>query len=163
MRPTQPPVQFMIRVLSLGVKQPEREADHWPPPNAKYKNEWSNISAASPTTSHFVCMELTEVTLPHYRWLNVPDVCACCYCVMLYQLLSLRDNEWWADRICIYTYRTVLGALAVGCGQMQKTNQLLVCIRSGCLMTVSCSLLVCCQCCAIAGVLYAAAVETSSM
>jgi len=59
---------------------------------------------------------------------------------MLYQLLSLCSTEWWADRICvcIYIYRTVLGALAVGCGQMQKTNQLLVCIRSGRLMTVSC-------------------------
>jgi hypothetical protein len=32
----------------------------------------------------------------------------------------------------------VLGAVAVGCGQMQKTNQLPVWIRSGHLMTVSC-------------------------
>ena len=63
--------------------------------------------------------------------------------------------------MCIY--RTVLGALAVGCGQMQNRNQLLVCVSSGRLMTVSCvhcwsavsavPLLVCCQCCAIAGVL----------
>jgi len=40
--------------------------------------------------------------------------------------------------ICMYTCGTVLGALAVGCGQMQKTNQLLVWIRSGRLMTLSC-------------------------
>ena len=37
-----------------------------------------------------------------------------------------------------YTCGTVLGALAVGCGQMWKTNQLLVWIRAGRLMTVSC-------------------------
>ena len=38
----------------------------------------------------------------------------------------------------MYTCGTVLGALAVRCGQMHKTNQLLVCIRSGRLITVSC-------------------------
>jgi len=27
--PTQPPIQWVSGVLSLGVKRPEREADHW--------------------------------------------------------------------------------------------------------------------------------------
>jgi hypothetical protein len=87
---------------------------------------------------HFVFMECTGANLPHYLWLNVHDACVCSHCVMLYQLLSSHGTEWWADRTCLYTCGTVLGALAVECGQMQKTNQLLVWIRSGCLMTVGC-------------------------
>jgi len=40
-------------VLSLGVKQPRGEAGHSPPSNAKFKNEWSNTSAASPPLMPF--------------------------------------------------------------------------------------------------------------
>jgi hypothetical protein len=43
----------MIRVLSVGIKQPEREADHSPTSNAKFKNEWSNTSAATPPLTPF--------------------------------------------------------------------------------------------------------------
>jgi hypothetical protein len=32
------------RALSLGVKQPGREADHSPPSSAEIKNEWSYTS-----------------------------------------------------------------------------------------------------------------------
>jgi hypothetical protein len=39
--PTQPPIQWVPRALSLGVKQPGHEADHSPPSNAEVKNEWS--------------------------------------------------------------------------------------------------------------------------
>jgi hypothetical protein len=35
--PTQPPVQWVPGALSLGVKRPEREADHLPPSSAKVK------------------------------------------------------------------------------------------------------------------------------
>jgi hypothetical protein len=41
LEPTQPPVQWVTVVLSLGVKRPEREADHSPPSRAEVKNEWS--------------------------------------------------------------------------------------------------------------------------
>jgi hypothetical protein len=34
LEPTQPPIQWVPGVLSLGVKQPGREADHSPPPSA---------------------------------------------------------------------------------------------------------------------------------
>jgi hypothetical protein len=40
--PTQPPIQWD---LSLGVKRPEREADHSPPSSAEVKNAWSYTSA----------------------------------------------------------------------------------------------------------------------
>jgi hypothetical protein len=39
--PTQPPIQWVPGALSLGVKRPEREADHSPPSSAEVKNEWS--------------------------------------------------------------------------------------------------------------------------
>jgi hypothetical protein len=42
--PTQPPIQWARGVLSLGVKRPEREADHSHPSSAEVKNEWSYTS-----------------------------------------------------------------------------------------------------------------------
>jgi hypothetical protein len=38
LRPTQSPIQWVAEV-SLGIKRPEREADHLPPCSAKLKNE----------------------------------------------------------------------------------------------------------------------------
>jgi hypothetical protein len=89
-RPTQPPVQLVIRFLSVGVKQPEREADHSPPSNSKFKNEWSN---ASPLLTLFCFHAMHWGILRNYRCLNVHVACGCSYCVMLYQLLSLRGTE----------------------------------------------------------------------
>jgi hypothetical protein len=42
--PTQPPIQWVSRALSKGVKRPVHEADHSPPSSAKVKNAWSYIS-----------------------------------------------------------------------------------------------------------------------
>jgi hypothetical protein len=38
--PTQPPIQWVERTLSPGVKRPGREADHSFPTNAEVKNKW---------------------------------------------------------------------------------------------------------------------------
>jgi hypothetical protein len=35
--PTQPPIQWVLGAISLGVKQPGHEADHSPPSSAKVK------------------------------------------------------------------------------------------------------------------------------
>jgi hypothetical protein len=35
LKPTQPPIHWVPGALSLGVKRPEREADHSPPSNAE--------------------------------------------------------------------------------------------------------------------------------
>jgi hypothetical protein len=35
--PTQPPIQWVPGILSLGVKRPEREADHSPPSSSDVK------------------------------------------------------------------------------------------------------------------------------
>jgi hypothetical protein len=42
--PTQPPIQWVPGVLSLGVKRPGRETDHLPPSSAEIKNVWSFTS-----------------------------------------------------------------------------------------------------------------------
>jgi hypothetical protein len=43
--PTQPPVQWVPRALSPGLKRPEREADNSPPSSAEVKNAWRCTSA----------------------------------------------------------------------------------------------------------------------
>jgi hypothetical protein len=48
--PTQPRIQWVPGVLSLGVKRPGREADHSPPSSAKVK-EWVELYLHSPNTS----------------------------------------------------------------------------------------------------------------
>jgi hypothetical protein len=42
--PTKPPIQWVTGALSLGIKQPVREADHSPPSSAEVKNAWSYTS-----------------------------------------------------------------------------------------------------------------------
>jgi hypothetical protein len=44
MEPTQPPIQRVPGVLSLGVKRPGRETDHSPTSSAEVKNAWSYTS-----------------------------------------------------------------------------------------------------------------------
>jgi hypothetical protein len=46
--PTQPPIQWVQGVLSLGLKWPGCEADHSPPSSDKVKNAWSNTSTPPP-------------------------------------------------------------------------------------------------------------------
>jgi hypothetical protein len=49
LEPTQPPIQWVPGALSLGVKQPGREADHSPPSSAEVK-EWVELYLHSPNT-----------------------------------------------------------------------------------------------------------------
>jgi hypothetical protein len=42
--PTQPPIQWVPAVLSLGVQRLGREAEHSPPSSAEVKNVWSYTS-----------------------------------------------------------------------------------------------------------------------
>jgi hypothetical protein len=42
--PTQTPIELVPEALTLGVKQPGREADHSPKSSAEVKNGWSYIS-----------------------------------------------------------------------------------------------------------------------
>jgi hypothetical protein len=49
--PTQLPIQWVARALSLEVKQPRREADHSPPSSAEVK-EWVELYLHSPIRLH---------------------------------------------------------------------------------------------------------------
>jgi hypothetical protein len=40
MRPTLPPIQYLLAALSPTLKRPVREADHSPPTNAEVKKTW---------------------------------------------------------------------------------------------------------------------------
>jgi hypothetical protein len=42
--PTQSPIRWVPRSLSLGVKRPGRKVDHSPPSSAEVKNAWSYTS-----------------------------------------------------------------------------------------------------------------------
>jgi hypothetical protein len=53
LEPTEPPIQWSPEALSLGVKRPDREADHSPPSSAEVKNAWSY--ASTPQCSFMIC------------------------------------------------------------------------------------------------------------
>jgi hypothetical protein len=47
--PTQPPIQWVLGTLSLGIKRPGREADHSPSSSTEVK-EWVELHVHSPNT-----------------------------------------------------------------------------------------------------------------
>jgi len=52
MGPTQPPVQWVLKALYLGVKWPVHEADHTPPSSAEVKNALSYTSTCHMSLWH---------------------------------------------------------------------------------------------------------------
>jgi hypothetical protein len=60
--PTELPIQYVPGALSLGVKQPWREADHSPLSSAKVK-EWVELYLHSPNTPSWL-KKSTGTTLP---------------------------------------------------------------------------------------------------
>jgi hypothetical protein len=44
LRPTEPHIQWVLRVLTMEVKQAGHEADHSPPSSAEVKNVWNYTS-----------------------------------------------------------------------------------------------------------------------
>jgi hypothetical protein len=49
--PTQLPIHWVLKALSLGVKKPGRDADHSPPSSAEVKNAW-NYTSIPPICLH---------------------------------------------------------------------------------------------------------------
>jgi hypothetical protein len=63
--PTQPPIQWVPGVLSLGVKWLGCEADHSPPSSAEINNAWSNTSTPQYTFIAWCSVKKsTGTTLP---------------------------------------------------------------------------------------------------
>ena len=48
-----PPIEWVTRVLTAGVQQPEREAGHSPPSIVEVKNNWNYLS--SPPFGFMTC------------------------------------------------------------------------------------------------------------
>jgi hypothetical protein len=57
--PTQPHIHWVPGTLSLGVKQPGREADHLPPSSTEVKNAW-NYTSTPPIRLHGVVLSLKK-------------------------------------------------------------------------------------------------------
>jgi len=62
--PTHPPIQWVLGALSLGIKRPGRDAQHWHPSSAEVKNAWS-YTCIPPVRFHGVVLswKSTEGTL----------------------------------------------------------------------------------------------------
>jgi hypothetical protein len=54
---TQPHIQWLSGALSLGIKWPGHEADHWPTSSTKFK-EWMELYFHSPICCHGVVLSL---------------------------------------------------------------------------------------------------------
>jgi hypothetical protein len=72
LRPTQPPIQWVLGALSLGVKLPGREDDHSPPSSAEVK-EWEELYLHSPSTPSWRGAQLKQrdnftFNFLHYLW-----------------------------------------------------------------------------------------------
>jgi len=57
--PTHPPIQWVAGALPLGVKRPEREADHSTPSSADVENAW-NYTSTPPVGLHGVVLSLQK-------------------------------------------------------------------------------------------------------
>jgi hypothetical protein len=65
--PTQPPNQWAIGALSLGLKRPVREADHSPPSSAEVNNAWSYTSTPPIRLHGVVLIYISE-------WYNITSL-----------------------------------------------------------------------------------------
>jgi hypothetical protein len=99
---TQPPIQWVQGVLSLGVKRPGREAGHSPPSSAEVKNTWSYTSTPN-TSSWRGALLSTGTTLPLPLPLNpgftysstlvFPCAVPCHQCPITNQKTGIRSLE----------------------------------------------------------------------
>jgi hypothetical protein len=60
---TQPPIQWVLGDLSLGLKQLDREADHSSPSSTRFENEWSYVIPIPPLCLHRVHRDTFTITL----------------------------------------------------------------------------------------------------
>jgi hypothetical protein len=68
LKPTQPPIQWALGILSLGIKKVECEADHLHPTSVKVKIEWSYVSVPPPPHAF---MAWTGTTFPFFIFLQI--------------------------------------------------------------------------------------------
>jgi hypothetical protein len=95
--PTQPPIQWVPGVLSLGVKRPEREADHSSPSSAK-PNEWVELYVHSPNTPSWRGAQLKHGDNFTFTWLTLVQVKA--VVAKLITLPSTAESYWIFSFAC---------------------------------------------------------------
>jgi hypothetical protein len=61
--PTQPPIQWVLGILSLSMKQLGCGVDHSAPSNAKVKNEWMELYLYSPFVASWHVQEELNLLL----------------------------------------------------------------------------------------------------
>jgi hypothetical protein len=66
LRPTQPPIQWVLGALSLGVKWHWCEADHSPPSSVKAKNAWRYTSTPQYTFMVWCLVKYRHFTFTFY-------------------------------------------------------------------------------------------------
>jgi hypothetical protein len=66
LEPTQPPIQWVLGILSPAVRRPGRDAHHSPPTSAEVKKTWSYTSTPPPIRLHGVVLNwlITGTALP---------------------------------------------------------------------------------------------------
>jgi hypothetical protein len=119
--PTQPPTKCVPGALSVGVKRPEREADHSPPSNVEVKNAWHGAQSSYRGKFTFLPLPLEVVNVRPmfdayslcYMKTDIPLVClrepALRYCgtfpgklfFLGRRLLALRPTPNLEDRVAV--------------------------------------------------------------
>jgi hypothetical protein len=67
--PSQPPIQWVMEITSLGVKRPEHEADHLHSSSAEVKNAWSYTS--NPQYAFMVLNKKSQGKLYRLRFMKL--------------------------------------------------------------------------------------------
>jgi hypothetical protein len=99
--PTQPPNSWVPGVLSLGVKRPDREADHSPPSSTDVKNAWSYTSTPQYVfMAWYLVKHRVNFTLPlPYRACGGPTSDTICMTTFLVHLRGrahgITSNSLW--------------------------------------------------------------------
>jgi hypothetical protein len=101
--PIQPPIQWVPGALSLGVKRPGREADHYPPSSSEIK-EWPELYLHSTNTPSWWCAWLKaqgHLYLYLYLYLYIHHVCHVCQgqwrqyaskCACVYDIWNVKNK-----------------------------------------------------------------------
>jgi hypothetical protein len=92
--PTQPPIQWVLGAISLGVKWPEHEADHSTPTSSKVKNG----EAIHP---------LPHMPSQHSAWLIKHRDNFIIFTLIILVLFSVKHAGHWSSDKQLYIYWTV--------------------------------------------------------
>jgi hypothetical protein len=93
--PTQPPIQWVPGVLSLGVNRPGREADHPPPSSAE--DECVELYFHSPIRLHD-----TGTNLPYLTFMVATRCLRCPYDVFVWCRGNAAMNIWFEFKFVFF-------------------------------------------------------------